>query len=70
MNTCSTCRHWSPWPENQPYNGGIPAGLCNHPKVGVEDDPTPRDGLGIFCHESGAGMKTGPDFGCIHHAPV
>ena len=70
MNTCKTCRWWvkaAHWTEPDGY------AECTHPKIcepwGYErDNPTATDCL-VYDYDEGGGFSTGPDFGCVHHAP-
>ena len=67
--TCKTCRWWG---EQREAN----AGTCLHKKISfrgvVVDVPLmgqlpPPDGMTAANND--AEVRTGPDFGCIHHEP-
>lgn len=71
MNTCKTCKHWTPYTTKYP-NGGAPedersGGLCGSEKL------TEDYGLGhgadmlVYPFMEGGDFWTGPQFGCVHH---
>jgi hypothetical protein len=60
--TCKTCKWW----------GRVYRGCCD--LVGVDGDLVGVDGFEIIAtaaddHNLTALLATGPDFGCVHHAP-
>ena len=63
MNTCKTCKHWTP-------QSSGPA-ICE--KAGEDTlDPLPlaeSDAFVVSCEGHGC-LCTGPDFGCIRHEPI
>ncbi len=68
MNTCKTCRHFSP--DTFPRPNGEHFDECTHPKLNPNGLHDGADGLmpkdGLLSMDS---FWVGPDFGCIHHEP-
>jgi len=74
MNTCDTCKHWTPPFLDVPHAayGFNPEhrGECDSDKF-TESGDTLRDGLMYWDGEGyAAGFNTGPRFGCIHHKEI
>lgn len=72
MNTCKTCKHWSPYKEkfDREYHGKH-SGRCDNEKFAYKEssEKVEPDGLMYWDYEGySAGFETGRDFGCIHHA--
>lgn len=67
MNHCETCVFWQPDDvEIRVYR--VFVGRCNSPKF-VEEFPYEEDNL-VYSYSEGGCFRTGPKFGCVHHAPV
>lgn len=74
MNTCKTCKFWIQ-PKDDPHPT---VGVCTAGKIGqcyvtgFLSGPI-MDGVGAFVRSddphTNINLRTGPDFGCIHHAP-
>jgi hypothetical protein len=61
MKTCQTCKCWSVWfPGECDKVGNIPA--TRNPATLFDIYADAADDTGLHC-----GLKTGPEFGCIHH---
>jgi hypothetical protein len=65
MEHCKTCRLWDKATKDCLSNG-----LRYGTEEEIDDEP---DILIHFDFEGirfGVGLKTGPDFGCVHHQPI
>lgn len=83
MNTCQTCRFWTPLASDAikqfaiRHNDNTIAAIfrdCTHPLMSVrsrnqEALGSPSAALGMQ-NELTAPIITGPQFGCIHHEPT
>ncbi len=70
MNTCKTCKWWR---IKDDYHEGL--GICKSPKI-ISDENEHRITMDCICADAVGGgnydssqIRTGPDFGCIHHTP-
>lgn len=65
MGNCKNCKYW------KTLNDGYRTwSICDNVDSLEHSDKIARDGFAIFadCHDNSgmyAGLKTGPDFGCI-----
>lgn len=73
MNHCKTCKYWSPARKKYPL---LPAsddvgagGFCQSQKLAEDIGQHDADML-VYSYSEGGDFWTGPDFGCVHHAPT
>ena len=74
MNTCKTCKHWTPYAVAYPGGWHMDpeqraGGYCKTDKITEYWYGSYKPDQLVYSYMEGGTFWTGPNFGCIHHSP-